>query len=218
MGDCARWVPRTARQGDAPGAQGLPGKKPTPHCVLGCGAQRTKLAAVSRARRPPVCPGAQGTGRGGSHLTPPRPWGSPQGGACFLTSAARPAPRLPQPMACHSAPRATSARAAPANLRPPRGARRSIGYYDRPSDPCPAHLGQTRSIQLRSVTAAPATTKTLRSRPLPRPLSSTRWAWSFHTAPDPTVARTYLPPTRLHPNEAPTPDSKAPNSRPRPGV
>lgn len=132
-------------------------------------------AGSSRARHPSSRPGGERTQPDDSHVTPPRPWGSPQPLRPFphIRRAAHP-PCPSQPMACRSAPRATSAHARtrqspPARRRPPHH------WLPHPSVRLrPTHLPQSAPLQPAPlpVTGAAATTRARRPCPMPRPSPS----------------------------------------------
>lgn len=151
-------------------------------------------------------------------MTPPRPWGSPL--------PLRPFPhirRAAHPSAHHSqwlaAPRpARPLRSpAPANLRPPGGAPCTIGCHVRLSGSVPpTSPRQPRSSQLHSLSPGRRRQRGcggLTPCQDPRRLPDRRGASQIRR--DPAAAQAYLSPAQLHPNEAPTPHSGAPNSRPR---
>lgn len=211
-----RWVLRLARS-----AGGGPAPLGAAESLLAGHAQpwvRSPQPLQGRAVRPSL------RARGGRGWAVPRDASSTLGvtpaAGPFLTSAARPAPRPPQPMVSRCEARATSTRfrtrqSPPARRRPPRHwlPRPSVRPPSRPPSPVslvpssftPCHRGAGDS---KGVAASA-------SAALPR---SARRAQSLHTGPGPAPARTHRPPAPLHPNEAPTPHSGEPNSRPRPGV
>jgi hypothetical protein len=172
--------------------------------------RRPGRASASRTKRRAS---AERTGpHSGHHVTPPRPWESP--GPPRPTSAA--AARPDAHSQWHAAPPLSDPRRAlaPANLRPPGGLRRVIGCYT-----CPSILFPSHHHRLRSAPLCPA--------PLPsppRPRHQRRGGlildWDARlteasppsTGPGPEAARGYLSQAQLHPNEAPTPHSGAPNS------
>lgn len=87
-------------------------------------------------------------------VTPPGPWRSPRRLGRSLTSAARPAPRPPQPMGRRSAPRATPARARSRQSSPARGRPQRHWLPRPPVSPRPVpprRPRQPRSIQLHSL-------------------------------------------------------------------
>lgn len=144
---------RNPLKGVAPGAQGRRTKEPTPHCVLACGARSPKPAAASRARRPPAGPGAQRTRLSGSHVTLPRPWGSPRRRHPFphIRRTAR-----PPPATANGAPR-SAPRDLRAHPRPPISARQATPAAPLAAMPArqppvpPTSPGQFHSILLHSL-------------------------------------------------------------------
>lgn len=153
-------------------------------------------------------------------MTPPRPWGSPPRWRPFphIRRAAPPTTANGVPL---RAPRDLRARP-----HPPISARQEAPAAPLAAAPVrqtpvpPTSRGQPRSIQLCSL--SPRRRRRQRRGGLAlcrdsRPLSEGHGAATLGRA-GPAAARAYLAPTLLHPNEAPTPHSKAPNSRPRPGV
>lgn len=221
MGHHARGLSQSnPLKGVAPVGQGQPGLERTPHRALGGGARGPQPAAASRARRRSVPPGAQRTLLGGPHVTPPRPWGSPRRRCPYphIRRAPRPPPttangaplRAPRDLCARPHPPISARQAAPAAPLATASVRQTPVPPTLPSAPLhPASL---------PVTAAPATRRVRRPHPPRRLPCPARQARSLHTEPGPATARAYLSAAQLHPNEAPTPHSGEPNSRPRPGV
>lgn len=154
-------------------------------------------------------------------MTPPRPWGSPRQRRPFshIRRAAHPRLRLHQ---WGAAPRPAQLprTPAPANLRPPAGAQRTIGCHARPSGPVPPTSPSTPcSSQLHSLSSGSQRQRERSGLVLSRdPRLLPHQHGTSQTQRGPAAAHAYLSSAQLHPNEAPTPHSGVLNSRPRPGV
>lgn len=110
-------------------------------------------AGSSRALHPSSRPGGERTQPDDSHVTPPRPWGSPWPLRPFphIRRAAHPPAHYSQWLAAPRPARPLRT-PAPANLRPPGGAPRTIGCHVRLSGSVPpTSPRQPRSSQLHSL-------------------------------------------------------------------
>lgn len=154
MGGVLRTVgTKCSEAGSPPGAQVLRGQEPTPHHILGCGARRPEPTAASRARRPPVRPGAQRTGRGGSHVTPRRPWGSPPQWRPFphIRRTARPPPTTANGVPLRASRDLCARPHPPISARQAAPAAQLAATLVRQTPIPPTSPGKPRSIQLRSL-------------------------------------------------------------------